>query len=101
MARLLDDPALAARVQAAFDGLYAMETDVRAVLNGEGVSTALYPFYLAYGRELWKLTNRVNGASAALEAATLAAKWTARGLSPSVLEKVRHQVFSISAPVGP
>ena len=101
VARLLDDPAVAARVQAAFEGLYATDTDVRAVLNSEGVSMTLYAYYLAFGRELWKLTNRVNGQSAALEAATLVAKWTARGLSPSVLATIRHQVFSISAPVGP
>lgn len=101
VARLLEDPAVAARIQASFDGIHAVEVDVRAVLNADGVSTIQYPFYLSYGRELWKLTNRVNGASAALEAATLMAKWVARGLSPSVLEKIRHQVFSISAPVGP
>ena len=98
---LLEDPAVAARVQASFDSLYAMETDVRTILNAEGVSTIQYPFYFAFGRELWKLSNRINGASAALVAAILVAKWVARGLSPSVLEKVRYQAFSISAPVGP
>ncbi|MFO7676331.1 MAG: hypothetical protein R6X12_08460 [bacterium] len=88
-------------MQAAFDGIFAAESETRAVLNAEGVSLTLYPYYLAFGREMWKLTNRVNGEAAALEAANLVAKWVARGLSLSVLGKIRSNVFSVPKPVGP
>ncbi|MFO7638693.1 MAG: hypothetical protein R6X14_05290, partial [bacterium] len=50
---------------------------------------------LDYARELWKLTNRVSGDSAVGEAAALAAKWLARGLSADILHRVAYEVFSI------
>jgi uncharacterized protein YdiU (UPF0061 family) len=43
----------------------------------------------------------MSGESAAQEAATLIAKWKARGLTQAVLETVRTQVFNIGAAVGP
>jgi hypothetical protein len=76
-----------------------METQVKQVLDTEGVPTIDYPFYLGYGRELWKLTQReISGTSMQLEALVLLNKWVARGLTQSVLEAVRLQVFNISAP---
>jgi hypothetical protein len=53
------------------------------------------------GREMWKLANRVSGESAAMEAAIQIGKWVARGLSLSVLETIRYDVFGVSAPAGP
>ena len=101
MERMLAKPEITARVQASFDDIYAMEGQVRQVLNGEGVSMIQYPFYLAFGRQVWKLSQRVTGESAALEAANYVALWTARGLSQTILEKIRFDVFGISAPVAP
>ena len=101
MERVLANPAAVARIKASFDGIYAVETEVRQVLNGAGVSTIQYPYYLAYGRELWKLTNRVTGGSAVLGAAALSAKWEVRGLSGAVLARIRHEVFSLADPAGP
>ena len=99
--RLLESPAIEARIQGSFDDIYAAESLVRAVLNAAGVSVILYPFYLSFGREMWKLTNRISGESAAQEAAILIAKWVARGLTLSVLESIRYDVFGVSAPAGP
>jgi len=56
---------------------------------------------LKVGREMWKLANRVSGESAAMKAAVLTGKWVARGLSLSVLETIRSDVFGVSAPAGP
>jgi hypothetical protein len=50
---------------------------------------------------MWKLTNRIEGESAAQEAAVLAGKWVARGLILSVFESIRYDVFRVSAPAGP
>jgi hypothetical protein len=85
-------------VKTIFNEMVGMETEVRAVLNADGVSIIQYPFYLAFGRELWKLTGRVSGASAQKEAATLIGKWVSRKLSQPVLEAIRTQVFSIGPP---
>jgi hypothetical protein len=99
--RMLQKPEVTARVQASFDDIYAAEGAVRQVLNSAGVSVIQYAFYLNFGREMWKLTNRISGESAAQEAAIQIGKWVARGLSLSVLETIRSDVFGVSAPAGP
>ena len=79
-----------------------METQVRQVLNGAGVPTIQYPFYLCFGRELWsRIRNGMDGESLAMETAILIAKWVARGLTQSVLQSVRTDVFNVSAPIAP
>jgi len=92
-------PAMLANVTAVFPLRAAMELEVKQTLDAEGVSIIQYPFYLSYGRELWRLKRmNVSGEGLATEAATLLAKWVARGLSQSVLEAIRTQVFDVSAP---
>ena len=97
----LDDlrPDMLASVNAVFPLLATMESEVKQVLDGEGVSIILYPFYLNFGREPWRLQrNNLSGESLAIEAQTLIQKWVARGLSQTVLEKLRTDVFTIPAP---
>jgi hypothetical protein len=80
----------------------AMELQVKQVCDGAGVPTIQYPFYLGFGRELWSLIRSdISGESLALEAATLIAKWVARGLTQSLLESIRTDVFNVAAPVAP
>ncbi|MEO0019803.1 MAG: hypothetical protein ABIK47_04075 [candidate division WOR-3 bacterium] len=94
-------PTMIANVQATFPELVAIETQIKQVLDGEGVSVIDYPFYLAFGRELWsKQRAGLSGDSLAIEAQTLIQKWVARGLAQPVLEVIRTQVFNIS-PIGP
>jgi len=82
--------------------LAAMELQVKQVCDGAGVPTIAYPFYLCFGREMWSLTRKdISGESLAVEAATLIAKWVARGLTQSVLQSIRTDVFNVSAPVAP
>jgi hypothetical protein len=94
-------PTYLAHATTAFNSLHDMEVAVKQVLNGEGVSVADVSDYLCFGREMWKKTRKYSGETVALEASTLVAKWVARRLSQSVLEKIRYDVFSVAAPVGP
>ena len=74
----------------------------KQMLAAEGVSSIQYGAYCAFAGELDKARRSLgNGSALAFEAATLIAKWVARGLSPSTLQKIRLHVFDISAPVGP
>ena len=101
---ILDDkrPAMLASVTAVFPLITAMELQVKQVCDGSGVPTIQYPFYLNFGREIWALTRKeVSGESLAQEAATLIAKWTARGLTESVLQAIRSDVFNVGAPIAP
>jgi hypothetical protein len=94
-------PNMLANVQATFPEIVAMETQVKQVLDGEGVATIDYPFYLSFGREMWRLQRAgISGDSLAREAQVLIQKWVGRGLAQPVLEVIRTQVFNI-APVGP
>jgi hypothetical protein len=95
-------PAMLANVTAVFPMITAMELQVKQVYDGAGVPTIQYPFYLNFGRELWALSRKeVSGESLALEAATLIAKWVARGLQQPLLESIRTDVFNVAAPVAP
>jgi hypothetical protein len=101
---ILDDlrPDMAAAVAATFPDVAEMETEVKQVLDGIGVPTIQYPFYLAFGRQVSALLRRsVSGESAALETAVLVEKWVARGLAKSTLEAIRTDVFNVGAPVAP
>ena len=87
------------RVQAQFTSLASMEIQVKQVCDGSGVPTIQYPFYLCFGREMWALTRKdISGESMALEAATLIAKWKARGLTEAVLQAIRTDVFNVGPP---
>ena len=92
-------PAMLASVTFVFPLLAAMELQVKQVLDQEGVSIIQYPFYLNFGREMWRLKRmEVSGEGLAKEAATLIGKWASRGLTQSVLETIRTQVFDVGAP---
>ena len=95
-------PTMLQNMSAAIPLLTAMESQVKQVCDLAGVSTIQYPFYLDFGREMWRLSrSEFSGESLALEAATLIAKWVARGLTQSVLQDIRTGVFNVGAPVAP
>ena len=91
------------RVQAQITSLASMEGQVKQVCDLAGCSVIQYPFYLDFGRELWKMTHEreMSGEAAAQAAAVLIAKWVARGLTQSVCEEIRTGVFNIGAPSTP
>jgi hypothetical protein len=95
-------PAMLQNVTAVFPMITAMESQVKQTCDAAGVPTIQYPFYLCFGREIWALTRReISGESMAQEAATLIAKWVARGLTQAVLQSIRTDVFNVSAPSAP
>ncbi len=97
----LDDlrPDMLNSVTATFPLLTAMELQVKQVCDMAGVSVIEIPFYLNFGREIWRLRRSdISGDALAEEAAVLIAKWVGRGLTQSVLETIRTQVFDVSAP---
>ncbi len=100
----LDDkrPGMLANVTAVFPMIASMELQVKQVCDGAGVPTIAYPFYLCFGREVWALSRKdISGESLAQEAAILIAKWVARGLTQSVLQAIRTDVFNVAAPIAP
>jgi len=95
-------PKMTERMTAVTPSLVASETAVKQVLDGAGVATIAYPYYLSFGRELFALQRReISGESLAMEAAALIAKWVARGLAEAVLQAIRTDVYSIAAPLAP
>ena len=95
-------PTMLANVTAVYPMITAMELQVKQVCDGTGVPTIQYPFYLNFGRELWALSRKeISGESLAKEAATLIAKWKARGLTEGLLQAIRTDVFNVAAPVAP
>jgi hypothetical protein len=96
-------PDMLARMGAQTTAIVSMESQVKQVLDGLGLPVIQYPFYLCYGRELWHITHQteMSGESAAVDAQVLLDKWVARGLVQSALEKIRKDVFNITAPAAP
>ena len=99
----LKRPKMFEHVQAQIVSLASMENQVKQTCDASGVSVIQYPFYLDFGRELWHMTHEreMSGESAAKEAAVQIAKWVARGLTQSVLQAIRSEVFNIPAPIAP
>jgi len=78
---------------------YTTDTEVRQVCDAAGVSIIQLPFYLDFGREMWRLKRTgLSGSAMAEETAVLIGKWVARGLTQAVLETIRTQVFDVAAP---
>jgi len=101
---ILDEkrPAMLQRVQSVFVSIDQMETQVKQCIDGLGAATILYPYYLDFGREVWSLQQKgISGVSLQEACATQIAKWVSRGLSLSILEAIRSDVFNVSAPAGP
>ena len=94
---------MAEHYQAGVAQMWALEHQVREVLNQCGVNTIQYVPYLNFGRQLYKLTTQrvITGDSAVIEAQVLLEKWARRGLDPNVLGNIRTQVFNIAAPPAP
>ena len=95
-------PKMLERMTAVQPMLAAMELQVKQVCDLQGATVIQLPFYLCFGREMWALTQKdISGEAAAVEAATLIAKWVARGLTTQVLQQIRTGVFNVAAPIAP
>jgi hypothetical protein len=94
-------PTYSAHAAVVFDQLYEMELSVKQVLNSSGVSVLQIAPYLAFGREMWSKSHKMAGETLAQETAILIAKGVARGLTQSVMQAIRSQVFNVPAPIAP
>ncbi|MGC8797843.1 MAG: hypothetical protein ACP5PK_04155 [candidate division WOR-3 bacterium] len=78
--------------------LVEMETRVKQVLDSADIPSISYPFYLDFAREVYSRQRRLAGESLRREVAVLLYKWVLRELKPEILERVRDEVLSVSAP---
>jgi hypothetical protein len=75
----------------------SMETQVQAILNDADEPTIQYPFYLNFGREIWKeIRVGIDGATLASVAQSLHDKYVAYGLKTAVLADIADAVFNIT-----
>jgi hypothetical protein len=93
-------PDMLKHFEAAVASLCEMETKARQTLNVAGVHTIMYVPYLSHARQLYKLSRQkgISGESFALSAQVLLDKWANRGLDPTVLARIRSDVFDTDAP---
>ena len=79
--------------------LAPIEQQIQALLNGMGVPTIQYPFYLCFGRELWALDWKgIDGAAAIARATSMHTRWVGFGLDTANLKTIAADVFSIVIP---
>lgn len=96
-------PNMVAAMTERITDLYRIEQVVKGVLASEdAVSVIHVPYYHAFAREIYaKRRVHIGGAQLNNDVALLLAKWKGRGLTESVLIRIRDEVFSIPAPGAP
>ena len=95
-------PSMLQSVTAVTPMITAMELQVKQTCEAAGATVIQIPFYLCFGREMWALARKeISGEAMAIEAATLIAKWVARGLTQATLQAIRYEVFNVGAPIAP
>jgi hypothetical protein len=94
-------PTYSAHASVKFTELAEMEIAVKQVLNMEGTSVAQMSMYLAFSRQVWKACENYSGDALSREVATTIQKWVSRGLTLSVMELIRAQVFNVPPPSAP
>ena len=76
------------------DELVPIEQQIQGILNGTSTPTLHYPFYLSFGRELWKMEkNGIAGAAALARAQALTDKWEEFGCTAATLITIAADVF--------
>ena len=82
---------------AAITSMVPIMQQIQGILNAAAIPTIRYPFYLAFGRELWKLESKgINGDTLTLMAQSLHDKWEANGLATATLVTIADTVFTIT-----
>lgn len=78
--------------------LESLETRAKTVLGTMGIPTWAYPAYLNFCREVWKKTRSFNDETLMMEAMVIQAKWVARKLDETLLNRLRHEFFGLADP---
>lgn len=82
---------------AAVTELVPIEQQIQGLLNAAAVPTIQYPYYLAYGREIWGMRNRgIDGDALTAMTQSLHDKWEANGLATATLITIADTVFNIT-----
>lgn len=80
----------------AAESIVDMETQVQAILNDDKVPTIQYPFYLSFGREIWKLIrNGIDGNTLDGMAQSFHDKYVDYGLATATLVRIADEVFNL------
>jgi hypothetical protein len=90
-------PLMQSGFSSAIQSLAAIEMAIQTTLNGTpDVPTYLYPFYLSFGREIWKLEREgISGEILKIAVDSLETKWASRGLNPAYTASIRSDVFTV------
>jgi len=75
-----------------------VENQVKLILAEAATPTIMNPFYINFGREVYKLKLRFSGGQLLNAVDIVMNKWVGRGLDRDTLEKVRNTVFTIAPP---
>lgn len=78
--------------------LEEIENRTKLILGDFGIPTPLYPAYLNFAREIWKVRNKFSGESLKVEADIALYKWVRRQLREDVLVKLRNEIFTLEPP---
>jgi len=88
---------MVAQVTDRFADLANLETQAKDILEANGVAPIDIPFYLAYVRQLYRITQtHGSGTIATNEAKLYYNTWVARGLVSTVLQQLASNLFGIS-----
>jgi hypothetical protein len=76
--------------------LVPLEIQIQTILNDETVPTIKYPFYLNFGREMWRKKNAgIDGGPLTAEAEVLEVKYKGQGLTGAVLARIALDCFNV------
>lgn len=78
--------------------LEEIENRTKLILGDKGVPTPLYPAYLNFARQIWKIKNKFSGETLKTEADIALFKWTRRTLVEDILNKIRKDIFTLEPP---
>jgi len=81
-----------------FPQLEMVENEVKLILAEAATPTIMNPFYINFGREVWKSAGKFSGGQLLNAVDVLLNKWVGRGLDRDTLEKIRNTIFSLAAP---
>ena len=75
-----------------------IENMTKAILDSRGVFMAVYPMYLCFAREIFKLKNKFGGVVLLQRAELAKEKWTDAGLDPDILEVIKREILGLTPP---
>jgi hypothetical protein len=85
---LLHKEKMKGHIAEAFAQQSTLDDEVKVILGEDGTPIKDNLSYLAFAREMGRITKRFSGAQLTGEVSIVTAKWTARGLAPATLKRI-------------